>query len=296
MERQRTVIATGYRRFAYYFFRWVDSKPREGIVELLYKADIQMLPGMFVGTIVFTCVIATVASFVGSYIFFTRFYQTSLWLVLTLSVTGAAGVMSVAAYPIMTTNKIGSKRVKIDSAMPFVLAYMATLSSAGMNPVEVLRHVALKDFGPISNEYRKIVYRFDVLGEDVISAINYIAKNTPSQAFHDILMGISNIIVSGGSLKSYCEQESKNLFEERKSAMRRFIDSLAAYSEGYVGGVVVTVIMGVVGIIIIGSLGIKIEPYLTTQDVMLIFTFFMVPFVNIIYLGMLELKFSGDTV
>ena len=289
------MISSSYRRFTYFFFRWVDSKPRQSLVELLYKADIQMLPGMFVGTIVFTCIIATGVSFAGSYIFFTRFFHTSLWLVLTLSVTGAAGAISLISYPIMTTNKIGSKKVKIDSALPFVLAYMATLSSTGMNPVEVVRHVALKEFGPISNEFRKIVYRFDVLGEDVITAINYIAINTPSQSLHDILMGVSNIIISGGSLKSYCEQESKNLFDERKSSMRRFIDSLSAYSEGYVGGVVVTVIMGVVGIIIIGSLGIKVLPYLSTQDVMLIFTFFIVPFVNIVYLGMLELKFSGDT-
>ena len=55
-----------------------------------------------------------------------------------------------------------------------------------------------------------------------------------------------------------------------------------------------TVILGVIGIIIIGSLGIKILPFLDTQDVMLIFVFFIVPFVNITFLAMLELKFSGE--
>ena len=289
------MISGSYQRFAYRFFRWVDRKPRESLVELLYKADMQMLPGMFVGTIALTCVIATVVSFVGSYLFFTYVYQTGLGLILTLSITGAAAAMSLIAFPIITTNRVGSKNVKINSALPFVLAYMATLSSAGMNPVEVLRHVALKEFGPVSTEFRKIVYRFEVLGEDVITAINFIALNTPSENLHDILIGISNIIVSGGSLKSYCEQESKNLFEERKAKLKQFVDSLAAYSEGYVGGVIVAVIMGVIGIIIIGSLGVKVVPYLNTQDVMLIFAFFVVPFVNIVYLGFLELKFSGDT-
>jgi flagellar protein FlaJ len=289
------MITGAYQRFAYRFFRWVDKKPRESLVELLYKADLQMLPGMFVGTIALTCIIATAASLVGSYVVFTYFYQTSLQLVLTIAITGSAAAISLIAFPIVTTNKIGSKNVKINSALPFVLAYMATLSSAGMNPVEVLRHVALKDFGPVSTEFRKIVYRFDVLGEDVITAINFIALNTPSENLHDILIGISNIIVSGGSLKSYCEQESKNLFDERKAKLKQFIDGLAAYSEGYVGGVIVAVIMGVIGIIIIGSLGVKVLPYLNTQDVMLIFTFFVVPFVNVIFLGFLELKFSGDS-
>jgi flagellar protein FlaJ len=195
----------------------------------------------------------------------------------------------------MTQNRIASKKVKIDNSLPFVLAYMATLSSAGMNPVEVIKHVGLKDFGPTSTEFRKIVYRFDVLGQDIIAAINYIALNTPSQQLHDMLIGISNIIISGGSMKAYCEQESKNLFDQRKNKLKQFIDSLAAYSEGYLGGVTVSVIMGLVAIILLGTLGIQLIPNFGTQDLMLVFVFFAIPFINIVFLGLLELKFSGDT-
>jgi len=288
------VIVTSYQRFAYYFFRWFDAKPHPGILETLYKADVQMLPGMYVGTIVFTCIIATLVAFVGSYVAFTYVFATGLTTYLILGTTGAALAASAIAFPTITTGKISSKKVKIDSMLPFLLAYMATLSSAGMNPVETIKHVALKDFGPLSTEFRKIVYRFDVLGEDVASALNYVAMSSPSPSLHDILIGISNIVVSGGSLMSYCEQESKSLFDEKKSKLKQFIDSLAAYSEGYVGGVIITIVLGVIGIIIIGSLGIKILPFLSTQDVMEIFVFFVITFVNIIYLAMLELKYSGE--
>jgi archaeal flagellar protein FlaJ len=288
------VIVGRFQRFAYFFFRWYDNKPRPAVLELLYKADIQMLPGMYIGTIVITAVLATVAALVGSILLFTFVFTSSLSLLLIAGVTGGCLAASLIAFPIITTGKISSKKVKIDSSLPFLLAYMATLSSAGMNPVETIRHVALKDFGPLSKEFRKIVYRFDVLGEDIISALNYIAINSPSENLHDILIGLSNLIVSGGNLKGYCEQESKSLFDDKKTHLKAFIDSLAAYSEGYVGGVIVTVILGVIGIIIIGSLGIKVLPFLNTQDVMLIFVFFIVPFVNIMFLAMLELKFSGE--
>ncbi|MGA2665479.1 MAG: type II secretion system F family protein [Nitrososphaerales archaeon] len=288
------MIVTRYRRTAYFFFRWIDNKPRPGILETLYKADIQMLPGMYIGTIVFTAIIASLAAFAGSYIAFTYVIATGLTPYLILGVTASAGLAAVVAFPLITTGKISSKKVKIEASLPFLLAYMATLSSAGMNPVETIRAVALKDFGPLSTEFRKIVYRFDVLGEDIVSALNYIATNSPSASLHDMLIGISNIIVSGGSLKSYCEQESKSLFDDRKVKLRSFIDSLAAYSEGYVGGVIVTIVLGVIGIIIIGALGVKVLPFLDTQDVMDIFVFFIVPFVNVIFLAMLELKFSGE--
>ncbi len=292
--RQQDVIINRYTRFTYFFFRWYDNQPRPAVLETLYKADVQMLPGMYIGTIIFTAILAGAASFAGSYLFFLYVFPSSLAPYLVLAVTGAAVMMACISFPLITTGKISSKKVKIDATLPFVLAYMATLSSAGMNPVETLRSVALKDFGAVSVEFRKIVYRFDILGEDVVSALNYVALNTPSPSLHDMLIGISNIIVSGGSLKGYCEQEAKELFDNKKSKLKAFIDSLAAYSEGYIGGIVVTIIMGVVGIILLGALGIKILPFLSTQDLMDIFVFFIVPFVNIIFLAMLELKFSGE--
>jgi len=161
-----------------------------------------------------------------------------------------------------------------------------------MNPIDTLRAIALKDFGAISAEFRKIVYRFDVLGEDVVSAINHIATNTPSTSLHDILVGISNIVVSGGSLRAYCEQQSVNLFADKKAKLKQFIDSLASISEGYVGGVIVTIVMAVIGIILLGSLGIKVLPFLDTQDIFELFIFFIVPFINVIFLVMLTLRFS----
>jgi len=291
-----SIVRGSYRRFSYFFFRWMDKKPRPGIEQSLFKADVLMLPGMYVGIIATTTIFATVGAFIGSYFLFTYFIPSGSYTIYyMLGVTGATAFMSLLVFPLLTQNRIASKKVKIDNSLPFVLAYMATLSSAGMNPVEVIKHVGLKDFGPTSTEFRKIVYRFDVLGQDIIAAINYIALNTPSQQLHDMLIGVSNIIISGGSLKSYCEQESKNLFDQRKSKLKQFIDSLAAYSEGYLGGVTVSTIMGLVAVILLGSLGIQILPGWSTQDLMLIFVFFAIPFVNIVFLGLLELKFSGDT-
>jgi len=287
------VVMTRYRRFAYFFFKWFDNKPRIGTLETLYKAGIQMLPGMYVGTIVTTAVLAGVSAFAGSFVLFSFLFKTSLAPLLTLAITATAVTAGAVSLPMVTINKITAKRVSIDSNLPFLLAYMATISSAGMNPIDALRAIALKDFGAISSEFRKIVYRFDVLGEDVVTALNHIATNTPSTSLHDILIGISNIVVSGGSLRAYCEQQSVSLFADKKAKLKGFIDSLASFSEGYVGGVVVTVIMGVIGIIIIGALGIQVAPFLNTQDIFEIFIFFVIPFVNVIFLAMLEMKFSS---
>jgi archaeal flagellar protein FlaJ len=281
-----------YRKLAYRLFKGLDSKPRPGILKILYQADVQMLPGMFLGTIILTSVIATGGSLAGSLFLFKYFLKSPLWPVLTLAITGPTFGMSLGAIPLITVNKITSKRVKIESTLPFLLAYMATLSSAGMNPVETIKHVAIKDFGPVSREFQKVLYREEVLGEDIVTAMNFIANKTPSESLRDILIGINNIIVSGGSLRTYCEQQSKVLFENKKVKLKAFIESLAGFSEAYIGGVIVGLVMGVIGIIIVGALGIRVLPFLNTQDLFNIFVFVLVPLLNGIFIAMLELRFS----
>jgi len=299
LEKQRKTQAkkiSAYSKFCYFMFKWLDNKPRPGILNLLYKADIQMLPGMYLGNIITTALIATVATLMGSWIVFTLILQSPLALIFELILPLAAMGVSLGALPLITLNKITGKRVKINSVLPFVLAYMATLSSAGMNPVETIRAVGLREFGPVAREFQKVAYRSDVLGEDIISAINHVALNTPSDELHELMIGMGNIIVSGGSLRTYCEQESKELFARKRAQLKGFIDSLAAFSEGYIGGIVVSLIMGIIGIIILGALGLKVLPFLSTQNLFDIFVFVMVPLINVIFLAILETRFSGGEV
>ncbi len=281
-----------YRKLAYRIFKSYDNKPRPDILKLLYKADIQMLPAMYVGTIALTGIIATSVTVAATLIVFRFIISSSLWLYITLGMTAGALGMSLGALPLITLNRITAKQVKIEATLPFVLAYIATLASTGMNPVETIKHVALKDFGPVSTEFQKIVYREEVLGEDAISAISFVAASTPSESLKDILTGFTNIILSGGSLKAYCEQQSKNLFETKRSKLKGFIDSLASFAEGYVGGVIVGIVMGIIGIIIIGAFGFKFG-FLSTQNLLDIFVFVIIPLINAVFIGMLEMKFSS---
>ncbi len=285
-----------YNKFSYFAFRWLDNKPRPGVLQLLYKADIQMLPGMYLGTIIITAAIVTVALLFVSWFVFTLILHSPLALIFEIVLPLAGLGASLGALPLITLNKITGKKVKIDAVLPFVLAYMATLSSAGMNPVEVIRAVGLRDFGPVSREFQKISYRSDVLGEDIISAINHIALNTPSDTLRELLIGMSNIIISGGSLRTYCEQESKELFATKRAKLRSFIDSLAAFSEGYIGGIIVSLIMGVIGIIVMGALGLKVLPFLSSADLFDILIFVIVPLINIIFLAMLETRYASGEV
>ena len=281
-----------YVKLCYGPFRWVDKKPRPSVTSLLYRADFSMTPGMFVGVVVFTSAIATAATVAVSILVLRDFLKFDLWLPLSLIMGGAALVVSVSALPMIAYNRLSGKRVKIEASLPFVLAYMATLSSAGMNPVDTIRHVGLKDFGMVSKEFRKIVYRFDILGEDILASIEHVANSTSSEVLRGILIGISNIIFSGGSMRDFCEQQAHELFDLKRAGLKGFIDSLAMFSEAYLGGIIVSIVMCIIGIIIAGAMGIHIGN-LSTQQVFMIFVFVVVPLANILFLAVLEVRYSS---
>ena len=46
----------------------------------------------------------------------------------------------------------------------------------------------------------------------------------------------------------------------RRQTYKEFVDSLAVYGEGYMGGVVMLIIFAVLGIVISGALGIEVGP------------------------------------
>lgn len=284
-------MLSAYRKFSHKIFSGLDPNKLSGIEKLLYEADAQLTPQMFLGMIFLQSLSFFILSILLTYLLFGIIFPSELLVILMLLIPISTLLASLIGIPMIMINRISAKRVDIEKRLPLVMAYMAMLSSSGMNPVDIIKHVAIKDFGALSKEFAKIVYRIEIVGEDLLTAINHLANRTPSRSLSDILIGTANIILSGGDLRTYCEQKSKELFEERRIKLREFIDSLASFSEGYMGGVLISVVMGVLGIIVVGALGIKIA-FLTTSNLLDLLVYVLVPFINILFLALLEFKYS----
>ena len=47
-------------------------------------------------------------------------------------------------------------------------------------------------------EFKKVLFKVDILGEDVVTAMHSLVDNTPSDLFRDLCIDVTNIIYSGG--------------------------------------------------------------------------------------------------
>src|SRR5271157_914631 len=278
-------IYNDYKNLCYTILgRYLDEQPIAEISRMLYQADMEITVGMFISIAILTSLIAVVPMLIFSLIIFGVSLYTYLLVILVFIVVGAM-------FPFVLYNKISNKKIGIEKEIPFALAYMSILTSAGSTPLDMLRRMAVENYGDISSEFRKVVYRIDVLGDDEVSAMNDLANNTPSEIFRSIVVDIANIMYSGSGLKDYLESKSKDLLNIKRQTQREFVDSLSMYGEMYMGGILMMMIMTVIGIVLMGALNLNIGPF-PPSEMFIIFVYLLIPLINIIFYLMLEMKYS----
>jgi flagellar protein FlaJ len=277
-----------YKMFCYVLGKYFDRKPQEDIAKSLYQADLVMTPGMFMSLSLVTAFLASAVVFIFSVILFRN---SSTPLVYVGMLTSLTFGLTISGFPFVLYNKISGKNMNIEHELPFALSYMSILASAGSSPMDVVRTVAIEDYGEISTEFGKVMYRVDVLGEDGVTAMNHLVRNTSSESFRTICMDLANAMQAGGGLRTYLEMKSRELMDLRGKLQREFVDSLAVYGEGYLSGVVMSVVLVVLMIVVGSALGIDLGP-LTPRQMFNLFVYFMLPFINIVFLVLLWMKYS----
>jgi flagellar protein FlaJ len=285
-----------YKRFCYIFGQSFDRNPNRDITKLIYQADLEMTPGMFTSLWLVTSLLSGIVMLILSSLILilpmSPLYMDAPFvyiLLITLIGVGASAI----GFPFYLQNEIENKKRDIDKQIPYALAFMSILASSGANPLEIIRKLSHEDYGQISNEFRKVLFRVDILGEDVVSAMTGLVHNTPSDLFRDICVDMTNIIYGGGGLKSYLETKSKELMTIRRQTYKEFVDSLAIFGEGYLGGIVMTLTLAILGIVISGALGIQLGPF-EPKDLFKGLIYLGIPLINIVFLQMLSVKYSTN--
>jgi len=285
-----------YKRFCYIFGRSFDRNPNRDIIKLIYQADLEMTPGTFSSLwIISTILVGLLMVIIASVVFLLPqspfAIEKPLPYILLFALIGAAGV--ALGFPFYLQNQIENKKRDIDTRIPYALAFMSILASSGATPLDIIRRIAREDYGQISNEFRKVLFRVDVLGEDVVTAMNGLIQNTPSDMLRDICIDLTNIIYGGGGLRSYLETKSKELMAIRRQTYKEFVESLAVFGEGYLGGVVMTITLAVLGVVISGALGIQLASF-SSKDLFTFLVYLIIPLINIVFLQMLAVKYSTN--
>ncbi|MEM4519782.1 MAG: type II secretion system F family protein [Sulfolobales archaeon] len=137
------------------------------------------------------------------------------------------------------------RKLYVDSELPFLLSYIATMARGGVTVERCLERVAkIKLFRFSSREASEIMRRVKVFGESPLSAIEKVAYVHPSSKFRDLMLGYVTTLSAGGDVVHYLEVKTREALANRSAEIKSIIGRLAAFLEIYIIlGVVVSLTM-----------------------------------------------------
>ncbi len=225
----------------------------------------------------------------GSVIGFSFASSSILGIILSSIVFSfVTGLIILGMFYMLPFMKLGSRRSRLDQFLPFTSSYMTVLASAGVTPERILRSTSEKD--PkfmLSDEISNVVGRVDLLGYDVISALNAEVDRSPSTNYQDLLRGFAGVIRTGGDMKKFFQGMTDHLFQKRALSVQSFLDTLGIIAETYVLMLIAFPLMLVVMLSIMASIGGSLGG-VDVFSFMYLLAFILIPICGVMFLFILD--------
>jgi len=128
-----------------------------------------------------------------------------------------------------------SRRKQMDLELPYVSTHLSILAAAGIPPARMFRLLEDSRTTPqVASESNEIVRDVEILGNDIITALENERQRSPSKIFAEILEGLVATIRSGGNLRNYLLDVTRAMMDLRRVASKQLVESLATFAEIYV--------------------------------------------------------------
>jgi flagellar protein FlaJ len=128
-----------------------------------------------------------------------------------------------------------SRRKRMDLELPYVASHMSILAAAGMPPARMFKLLEDSSTTPqVASEANEIVRDVEMLGNDIITALEAERARSPSSVFAEILEGLVATIRSGGNMKNYLLDVTRAMMDLRRIAAKQLVESLSSFAEVYV--------------------------------------------------------------
>jgi flagellar protein FlaJ len=146
-----------------------------------------------------------------------------------------------------------------------------------------------KEYGEVSVEVEKISNLIEVFGYDLLSSARSVTSTTPSKTLKEFFEGLISTIETGGSLKSFLSQKSKEALLSYQLERQKYTESIATYSDIYTGLLIAAPLFFVSTLSLVSLLGGKIGT-MEVGTVISLGTYVLIPALNIMFIMFLELN------
>jgi len=245
---------------------------------------------VYVCSIVFFSIIAGVIGLVSGIVIALVINIQPVAFAFLLPIIACAGMAQGTFFILQMMPQISVKNraAKLIDELPHFIGYMATLATSGLSLEGIFKSIASENSEEeIVKDSKFITRNIDVMGMDLVTAINDLIKRSPPGPYADLLEGAIITVQSGGELKEYFIATGKVQLEEKKMALKKSTDSLGVMAEMYT---ILLIVFPLMSIIMLSIMAIM-SPDLAGFDLMTLMnllTYVMVPFFGFLLLFMMD--------
>ncbi|MEF8835500.1 MAG: type II secretion system F family protein [Candidatus Thermoplasmatota archaeon] len=154
------------------------------------------------------------------------------------------------------SSKASSRGKKIDNKLADAMSFIASMASANINIDMIFQELAKQPlYGEVCEEAKWITRDTEILGMDILNALDRASDRCPSDNFREFLQGVVTTSTSGGQLKPYFKGKMEEYQEERQLQVQQNMETLGMLAESFVTVVVAFPLFLVVIIAIMSLMG-----------------------------------------
>ena len=181
-----------------------------------------------------------------------------------------------------------TRKRKIELELPFVTTHMSILAAAGIPPTRMFRMLEDSITTPeVASESNEIVRDVEILGNDIITALEKERHRSPSSRFNELLEGLVATIRSGGDVRSYLLDATHTIMDYRRVAAKQLVETLAAFAEVYVELLVVFPLLIIVMFSVMALIGNGLGGFSITT-MMIFVSYLIIPLCAVAVIVMLD--------
>jgi flagellar protein FlaJ len=181
-----------------------------------------------------------------------------------------------------------TRKRRIDLTFSRTVALLFALSRGGIAVPEMLRTLRRNRavYGAAADELSLAVRDTELLGADVLTAIERIGERTPSDRFSVFCENFATVLQSGGSTSGFLREQYERHQRRAETRQSMYLDWLATFAEAYVSLLVVGPLFLITVLIVMGLISGGVTGPLS------LFVYLVIPLSNLGFVVVLD-GFTG---
>ncbi|MFC4356846.1 type II secretion system F family protein [Halobium salinum] len=187
-----------------------------------------------------------------------------LFLLLLLSSATIGAGLAAATYWgrwVALDSHAATRARAIDVTLPRSVAFVYALSRSGMPFPAVMRTLAANRevYGEAATEFGVAVRDVETFNTDVLTAVQHVARSTPSDGLREFSDNLASVLGSGQSVSTFLRDQYERFQSRAEAQQAQYVELLATFAEVYVtvlvaGPLFLVTILAVIGLVLADTL------------------------------------------